>query len=214
MRFQCGLGYSAWGCRNRGWLGQKLWEIWKRFVCHVITSCLLRTQCNTGHHHHRDARLHVRSQIPLYRVCQERLLDFTMNWQRCRERVWACDSSDVHGPGRQPGSVLIATLPAPWLDRFPSHLIFHLSIDAAHLASSRPAPPRPLNIHTLAMRYFSTVPQALSAGYFLFLSLSPPLLLFSPALIFLSSFTTILQKAINSERSLSVHPSLSSLTAL
>ncbi len=98
-------------------------------------------------------------------VCQERLLDFTMNWQRCRECVWACDSSDVHGPGRQPGSVLIASLPAPWLDSFPSRLIFQLSIDAAHSASSRPAPPRPLSIHTLAMRYFSTVPQALCPGY-------------------------------------------------
>ncbi len=121
----------------------------------------------------RDARLHVCFQILLYRVCQERLLDFTMNWQRCRECVWACDSSDVHGPGRQPGSVLIASLPAPWLDRFPSRLIFQLSIDAAHSASSRPAPPCPLSIHTLAMRYFSTVPQALCPGYSLSCYRSP-----------------------------------------
>lgn len=160
-------------------------------------------------HWDRDARLHVRFQILLYRVCQERLLDFTMNWQRCRERVWACDSSDVRGPCRQPGSVLIASLPAPWLNRFPSRLIFQLSIDAAHSASSRPAPPRPLNIHTLAMRYFSTVPQALCPGYSLSLYRRPSR--FSPQPSFSSppSPPSLRRQSILSDRYLCIHLSQS-----
>lgn len=139
-----------------------------------------------------------------YIVCVRMLLEFRTNWQRCRQRVWACDSSDVHEPGRQPGIVLIVSLsPAPWLDHFPSRLIFQLSIDAVQPASSRPAPPQPLNIHTLAMRYFSTVPQET-----LFLAVAASSR-FSLQPSFSASTSAILQKPINSEWSLSVHPYLS-----
>lgn len=68
----------------------------------------------------------------------------------------------------------LSSLPAPLTRPLP--LACHLS--AVHWcsdpASSRPAPPQPLNIHTLAMRYFCALPTTPCSGNSLFL-LSPPL---------------------------------------
>ncbi len=214
MRFQCGWGYQAWGCSNRGWLGQKVWEVWQRYFfimlpLHVCTeNSATRDTIIIGQCWDRDARLHERFQILLYRVCQERLLDFTMNWQRCRERMWACDSSDVRGPGRQPGSVLIASLPAPWLDRFPFASYFSAVHWCSALCFLPPGSTTSIK-HSYSEHEIIHYCTPGSQPKILSLSLSPPLSLFSSALIFLSSFSTILQKAINSEWSLSVHPSLS-----
>lgn len=81
-----------------------------------------------------------------------------------RWSTWAWRAARHHADRLSPLSPRPLTRPLP--------LACHLS--AVHWcsdpASSRPAPPQPLNIHTLAMRYFCALPRKLS-----FFFLSPPL---------------------------------------
>lgn len=85
-----------------------------------------------------------------------------------------CDPAEARGPCMLPDGMLIASLQTPLTRPLP--LACHLS--AVHWCSdptsSRPAPPQPLNIHTLAMRYFCALPTTPCSGNSRFL-LSPHL---------------------------------------